>query len=60
MVELAGNGVATVLATGLNFPNGVALAPDGSLYVTVNSTCTATGTPLPFCINGGAIVHLHR
>lgn len=59
VVELDASGVATVLASGLNFPNGIAIAPDGSLYVTVNSTCTAAGSPFPYCANGGGVVHLH-
>jgi glucose/arabinose dehydrogenase len=58
VVEVTRSGAATVLATGLDFPNGIALAKDGSLYVTVGSTCTAKGTPFPYCANGGAIVHL--
>lgn len=60
VVELAENGVATVLASGLNFPNGIALASDGSLYVTVSSTCTASGSPFPYCAHGGGIVRLHQ
>jgi len=58
VVELARNGTATVLASGLNFPNGIALATDGSLYVTVDSTCPATGSPFPYCAAGGQIIHL--
>jgi hypothetical protein len=58
VVELAADGTATVLAGGLNFPNGVTLAADGSLYVTVDSTCTATGSPLPYCAHGGQIDHI--
>jgi hypothetical protein len=51
-------GTATTLASGLDFPNGIALAEDGSLYVSVGSTCTATGTPFPYCAKGGGIVKL--
>jgi len=58
VVELTRNGAATVLASGLDFPNGIALAKDGSLYVSVGSTCTATGTPFPYCAKGGQIVEL--
>jgi hypothetical protein len=58
VIELAADGTATVLASGLNFPNGIARAPDGSLYVTVDSTCTATGSHLPYCVHGGQIVRL--
>lgn len=58
VVELAADGTATVLASGLNFPNGIALATDGSLYVTVDSTCTAVGTPFPYCAQGGQLVHI--
>jgi hypothetical protein len=58
VVELAADGSASVVASGLDFPNGIAVAKDGSLYVTVDSTCTATGTPLPFCAKGGGLVHI--
>jgi hypothetical protein len=58
VVELAKDGTASVIASGLDFPNGIALAKDGSLYVTVGSTCTAVGTPFPYCAKGGGIVHL--
>jgi len=60
VVELARDGTASVIASGLTFPNGITLARDGSLYVTVDSTCTATGSPLPFCTAGGGIVMLRR
>jgi hypothetical protein len=58
VVEVTRGGGATVIASGLNFPNGIALAKDGSLYVSVGSTCTATGTPFPYCAQGGQIIHL--
>lgn len=54
------NGSVTTLASGLDFPNGIALAKDGSLYVSVGSTCTATGTPFPYCAKGGLIVKLAK
>ncbi len=60
VVELAADGTASVLAKGLMFPNGIALAKDGSLYVSVGSTCTAQGSPFPYCSNGGGIVKLSR
>ena len=60
VVELARDGRATVLASGLDFPNGITLARDGSLYVTVDSTCPAAGSPFPYCAQGGQIVHLHH
>jgi len=60
VVELAPNGTATVLAAGLDFPNGIAVAGDGSLYVSVASTCTAVGTPFPYCAQGGRVVRLQR
>jgi hypothetical protein len=59
IVELAADGTASVLASGLMFPNGIARAKDGSLYVTVGSTCTAQGTPFPYCSAGGGVVRLH-
>jgi len=60
VVELRRDGTASVIASGLTFPNGIALGTDGSLYVTVDSTCTASGSPLPFCAMGGGIVSLHH
>jgi hypothetical protein len=60
VVEIAADGTTSVLARGLMFPNGVALSRDGSLYVSVGSTCTAQGTPFPYCANGGGIVRLSR
>ncbi len=58
VVELAANGTASVLAGGLTFPNGIARAKDGSLYISTNSICTATGTPFPYCAKGGGIIRL--
>jgi hypothetical protein len=60
VVELARDGTSTVLARGLNFPNGIAVARDGTIYVTVNSTCSAQGSPFPYCGAGGGIVRLQR
>jgi hypothetical protein len=57
VVELAKNGSASVLASGLNFPNGITLATDGSLYVSVGSTCPG---PFPYCANGGQIIRLRQ
>jgi len=58
VVELRTDGSAEVVAAGLDFPNGIAIAKDGSLYVTTKSICTAQGTPLPSCGQGGQLVHL--
>jgi hypothetical protein len=58
VVMLAPNGTTTTVAAALNFPNGITRATDGSLYVSVNSTCTTTGTPFPYCASGGAVIHL--
>jgi hypothetical protein len=60
VVELKKDGSATVVAGGLDFPNGIAIAKDGSLYVTTKSICTAQGTPLPSCGQGGQLVHLKQ
>lgn len=58
VVMIAPNGAATTLAGGLNFPNGITRAKDGSLYVSENSTCPNTGPRLPYCASGGSIIHL--
>jgi hypothetical protein len=58
VVELRKDGSAVVVASGLDFPNGIAIAKDGSLYVTTESICTAQGTPLPSCGHGGQLVRL--
>jgi hypothetical protein len=60
VIELGKDGTASVLASGLNFPNGIALAPDGSLYVSVGSTCPAAGSSFTYCANGGQVVKLSR
>jgi hypothetical protein len=60
VVEVTRGGGAQVIASGLDFPNGIALAKDGSLYVSVESICGATSTPLPTCGKGGEIIHLHQ
>ncbi|HVN60946.1 MAG TPA: ScyD/ScyE family protein [Gaiellaceae bacterium] len=60
VIEFRRDGTASVIASGLTFPNGITIAKDGSLYITVDSTCTATGSPLPFCAQGGGIIRLHH
>jgi sugar lactone lactonase YvrE len=60
VVEVTRGGGAQVIASGLDFPNGIALAKDGSLYVSVDSICGSSGTPLPSCGKGGQIIHLHQ
>jgi hypothetical protein len=43
VVELAANssGSVSTIVSGLNFPNMIAIGPDGQLYVSVNSVCPA-------------------
>jgi hypothetical protein len=60
VVEFTRGGGAQVIAHGLDFPNGIALAKDGSLYVSVESICGSSGTPLPTCGKGGQVIHLHQ
>jgi hypothetical protein len=45
--KVAPDGTATVLAT-VNDPSGIALGPDGNLYVSVNSTDPANGQVIRF------------
>lgn len=59
VVRVAADGTAAPIASGLDFPNGIAVGRDGSVYVSVGSTCTATGSPFPYCAHGGGIVRLH-
>jgi hypothetical protein len=60
VVELAANGAASVVASGLMFPNGIAVAKDGSLYVTVGGICTSQGSPFPYCSGGGGVIRIHQ
>jgi hypothetical protein len=60
VVMLAPNGQTTTLASGLNFPNQLAVSSSGALYVSVNSTCPAVGSPFPYCAPGGQIVKLTK
>ena len=59
VVMVAPGGQATVLASGLNFPNQIAVGSGGTLYVSANSTCPATGSPFPYCSTGGTLLKLH-
>ncbi len=58
VIMVSPNGQATILASGLNFPNQVAVGAGGTLYVSVNSTCPAAGSPFPYCAAGGTLVKL--
>jgi sugar lactone lactonase YvrE len=60
VVMIAPAGQATVLASGLNFPNQVAAGANGTLYVSMNSTCPAVGSSFPYCSAGGTLVTLTR
>jgi hypothetical protein len=44
----------SVVGTPLNFPNMIALGPDGNLYVSADSVCPAGGVP-NLCPDGGTI-----
>jgi hypothetical protein len=41
VLKLAGDGTVTTVASGLLFPNGITVGPDGALYVSVGSICGA-------------------
>jgi hypothetical protein len=47
VVKLAANsdGAVSTIASGLNFPNMIAIGHDGQLFVSVNSVCPATPGP---------------
>ena len=57
-------GQASVLAPNLNFPNMPAIGPDGNLYVTAGSICSADGaSPFPPgapnpCAGGGKVLKI--
>ena len=57
-VLMVAGGTASVLVGGLNFPNQIAVGANGTLYVSVNSTCPATGSPFSYCSAGGTLVKL--
>ena len=46
LVKVAPNGTRTVVASGLSRPGGVAVGPDGALYVSNKSTSIGTGEVL--------------
>lgn len=45
VLKLTPAGAISTVASGLNFPNKLAIGPDGSLYVSVNTVCPATPGP---------------
>jgi hypothetical protein len=57
VVELAANssGSVSTIASGLVFPNMIAIGPDGQLYVTVNSVCPATPGGACGPLTGGVV-----
>jgi hypothetical protein len=57
VVELAANssGSVSTIASGLVFPNMIAIGPDGQLYVTVGSVCSATPGPPCGPLTGGVV-----
>jgi hypothetical protein len=48
------SGAASIVTSGLDFPNMVTIGPDGNLYVTADSVCPATNS-YPFCPLGGTV-----
>ena len=57
VVELAANssGSVSTIASGLVFPNMIAIGPDGQLYVTVNSVCPAIAGGACGPLTGGVV-----
>jgi hypothetical protein len=50
-------GSASIVAQGLNFPNMVAIGPEGALYLSADSICPAGGIP-GLCSNGGTVLRI--
>jgi hypothetical protein len=49
-------GTSSVVASNLDFPNMITTGPEGTLYVSADSICPATG--FPFCPNGGSVLKI--
>jgi hypothetical protein len=50
-------GASSVLAGGLDFPNMITAGRHGSLYVSADSICPATGIP-GLCPKGGSVLKI--
>jgi hypothetical protein len=53
----ADEGTSSVVAGGLNFPNMITAGTHGSLYVSADSICPATGIP-GLCPKGGSVLKI--
>ncbi len=63
VVQVTDDGVASVIATGLNLPGGIAIGRHGKIYVSNNAVCPAdvAGLPPDLCPSSGEVVRLdHR
>ena len=67
IVKVRPDGSTSYVATGLNYPTGLTLGPDGSLYVALNGLCpsdlsliTSDNAPAGACPEPGKVVRLAR
>src|SRR4051812_11176397 len=65
IVKVRPDGSTSYVATGLNYPTGLTLGPDGSLYVALNGLCprdlslvTSDNAPAGACPEPGKVVRL--
>jgi hypothetical protein len=60
VVKVTPSGAASVVASGLNLPSGIAVSRTGQIYVSNNGICPAdtTGVPAGLCPSSGEVVRI--